>query len=87
MSVRKQNQEAFAHNYKYLKSLKAVYCFRWKVKNIGVVPHMIVLYIFDTLVHPVLTHGSDVWGISKKELTQFVKIFLHFARCVRTFKM
>ena len=82
--VRKQNQDVFADNYKYLcnKALKAIYCFRKKVKKIGVIPPKIMLYIFDTLVRPILTYGSDVWGISKKGPTQVDKVFLQFARCV-----
>ena len=56
--------------------------FRKKVKDTGVIPPKIVFYIFATLVRPVLTYGSDVWGISKKGLSQLDKVFLHFARCV-----
>ena len=41
-----------------------------------------MFYIFDTLVRPILMYGSDVWGISKKGLTQVDKVFLQFARCV-----
>ena len=83
-SVKKQNQDVFANNYEYLcnQSLKAIYCFRKKLKDIGVIPPKIMFYIFATLVRPILTYGSDVWGISKKGLSQLDKVFLHFARCV-----
>ena len=30
----------------------------------------------------ILTYGSDVWGISRKGLSQLDKVFLHYARCV-----
>ena len=64
------------------QSLKAIYCFRKKVKDIGVIPPKIMFYIFATLVRSILTYGSGVWGISKKGLSQLDKVFLHFARCV-----
>ena len=65
-----------------IRHLKAIYCFRKKVKEIGVIPPKIMFDIFDTLVQPILTYGSDVWGISKKGLTQVDEVFLQFARCV-----
>ena len=83
-SGRQQNQDAFANNYEYLcnQELKAIYCFRKKVKEIGVIPSIIMIYVFDTQVRPILAYGSDGWGISKKGLTQVDKVFLQFARCV-----
>ena len=52
------------------------------VKEIGIIAPKIMFYMFDTLVRPILMYGSDVWGISKKGLTQVYKVFLQFARCV-----
>ena len=62
MSVRKQNQDMFANNYEYLcnQALKVIYCFRKKVKDIGVIPPKIMFDIFDTLVWLILTYASDV---------------------------
>ena len=37
--------------------------------------------MFDTLVRPVLTYGSDVWGMSKSGQGALDKVFLHYARC------
>ena len=37
--------------------------------------------MFDTLVRPILTYGSDVWGMSKAGLDVSDKVFLHYARC------
>ena len=52
----------FANNYEYLcnQALKAIYCFRKKVKDIGVIPPKIMFDIFDTLVLLILTYGRDV---------------------------
>ena len=38
--------------------------------------------MFDTLVRPVLTYGSDVWGMSKSGQGALDKVFLHYARCI-----
>ena len=83
-SVSKQNQDVFASNYDYLcnQSLRAIYSFRKKIKRTGALPPKIMFYIFDALVHPILTYGSDVWGFNRKGLTHLDKIFLHYARCV-----
>ena len=82
--VRKENQHVFGNNCEFLcnPSYNAIYCFRKKVKYIGVLPPKITFYIFDTLVRLILTYGNDVWGIGKKRLTQVDKVFLQFARCV-----
>ena len=39
-------------------------------------------YIFDALVRPILTYGSNVWVFKRKGLTHLDTIFLHYARCV-----
>ena len=37
--------------------------------------------MFNTLVQPIFTYGSDVWGMSKSGLDASDKMFLHYARC------
>ena len=37
--------------------------------------------MFDILVLPILTNGSDVWGTSKSGLDALDKVFLHYVRC------
>ena len=38
-------------------------------------------YIFDTLIMPILTYGSDVWGHNKNAHNMLDKVFLRFIRC------
>ena len=40
-----------------------------------------MFHIFDTVVKPILTYGSDVWGANKTGLTAINKVFLRFVRC------
>ena len=56
-------QDVFASTYDYLcnQSLRAISSFRKKIKRTGALPPKIMFYIFDALVRPILTYGSDVW--------------------------
>ena len=40
-----------------------------------------MFHIFDTLIMPILTYGSDVWGHNKNAHTLLDKVFLRFIRC------
>ena len=48
---------------------------------LGNLPPKIMFHIFDTVVKPILTYGSDVWGANKTGLTAINKVFLRFVRC------
>ena len=41
-----------------------------------------MFYIFDTLLKPIITYGSDVWGIRKSGRELMDKFFLKFAKNV-----
>ena len=38
--------------------------------------------MFDSLVSPILTYGSEVWGASKSGLQELDRVFLRYMRCV-----
>ena len=38
--------------------------------------------MFDSLVRPILTYGSEVWGASKSGLQELDRVFLQYMRCV-----
>ena len=42
--------------------------------------------MFDTLIRPILTCGSDAWGLSKARLDIVDKVFLNCARCTLNVK-
>ena len=79
-SVNRPNQDIFADNYRVIsdKSRKAAFGMNRCIQNL---PPSIRFDMFDTLVRPVLTYGSDVWGMSKSGQGALDKVFLHYARC------
>ena len=62
--IDKPTQDIFVDNYKYLgdQARKAMFCAKIKIKDIVVLPLLIMFYVFDTIVRPITTYGSDVWG-------------------------
>ena len=81
--IDKPTQDIFADNYKYLSdpARKAIFCAKRKIKDIGVLPPHIMFYIFDTIVRPITTYGSDVWGCNVDQRYRD-KVFLVFIKCV-----
>ena len=41
---------------------------------------------FDTLIMPILTYGSDLWGSNKDNFDILDKVFLRFIRCTLSIK-
>ena len=82
-SVNRLNQDIFSDNFQVIsdKSRKATFSMKKKLKCIQHLPPTIMFDMFDTLVRPILTYGSDVWGMSKAGLDVLDKVFLHYARC------
>ena len=82
-SVNWLNQDLFSDYYQVIsdKSRKAAFSMKKKLKCIQHLPPSIMFDMFDTLVRPILTYGSDVWGMSKAGLDVSDKVFLHYARC------
>ena len=44
---------------------KAILSLYRKTKAIKALPPAIMFYMFDVLIRPILTYGSDIWGFSK----------------------
>ena len=64
------------------KSRKAIFGLQKKLKCIKALPTEIRFDIFDTMIRPIITYTSDVWGVNKSGLKDFVKLFLQYLRCV-----
>ena len=81
-SVKMANQDIFIANYAYLcdQARKAIFGAQRKIKGFGVTPPHIKLYLFDSLIKPILTYGSEVWRVSKMGQDQIDKVFLRYAR-------
>ena len=69
--------------YKYLcdQSGKAIICTQRTTKCIEPLTPEIYFYMSDSLVRPLLTYGSEVWGVSKSFLQELDRVFLRYMRC------
>ena len=69
-------------NYEYLcdKARKALFAAKAKLKHYSTVPCSILCNLFNTLVRPILTYASDVWGISVNGRNKVDKLFLWFLK-------
>ena len=83
-SIRQVNQDVFHCNYQYLcvQSRKAIFCTQRTTKCIEPLNPEIYFYMFDSLVRPILTYGSEVWGVCKSGLQELDRVFLRYMRCV-----
>ena len=74
--------DIFCKNYSYLceKARKAVYSLQRKIRNVGPLPPPCMIYLFQSLIQPILTYGSDVWGINEKGRDSVDKVMLWFLR-------
>ena len=83
-AISKPSQNVFKENYTYLadQARKAIFGMKQKLRSLGTLPPDIMFHIFDSLIKPILTYGSDVWGIDKKAQANADKVFLNYARSV-----
>ena len=64
------------------KARKAIFGIFKRLRKIGALPPKLMLYIFDTLIKPILLYGSDVWGVSPSANSDIDKVFLWFLKCI-----
>ena len=70
-SVNRPNQDIFFSDYYQVisdKSRNAAFSMKKKLKYIQHLPPSIMFDMFDTLVRPILTYGSDAWGMRNARL-------------------
>lgn len=82
-SIQTNKQDIFSRNYPYLcdKANRAMFVASRKARNIENVPPKIMFDIFETLIMPILTYGSDIWGTNGVSLVQLDQVFNRFVRC------
>ena len=61
------SQDVFSENYGFLidKARKALFAMNRRTKNLGPVPPEIAIYLFNSIIMPILQYGSEVWGVNK----------------------
>ena len=71
----------FPCNYQYLcdQARKAIFCAQRTTKNIEPLTPEIYFYLFDSLVRPILTYGSEVWGFCKSGLLDLESVLVIYA--------
>ena len=82
-SVQRSNQDLFMANYQHIcdQARKAIFSLYRKTKAIKALPPTIMFYMFDVLIRPILTYGSDTWGFSQLAGNTLDKVFLNYNRC------
>ena len=82
------NEDVFQNNYQYLcdKARKAIFSSQRMTKSLNPPSPKLKFHIFDTLIRPVLTYGSDVWGHRKSGLKEIDRVFMRYVRCVLNVK-
>ena len=74
----------FGANYQHLcnKARQAIFALFKRVKTLGILPVKIMMYLFRSLIMPILVYGSDVWGVNFNATKSMDKIFLWYARTI-----
>jgi hypothetical protein len=87
-TVSMHTQDIFKDTYQYLscQGTKAIFSMTSKVKSIGGVTPKINMYLFESLVQPILLYGSDVWATSKQARYEIDRVYLRYARCMLNVK-
>ena len=87
-SVERTTNDVFAENYEYLcnKARRSIFSIFKKTKNFGSLPPKIRIYLFDSLVRPVLIYGCAIWGTRANGREQMDKIHLMYLRSVLRIK-
>ena len=64
-SIKRHDADPFAQHYKYIinKARKAEFAVYKKVKSLGHLPPGIKFFMFNSMVRPILSYGSDIWGV------------------------
>ena len=82
------NEDVFQNNYQYMcdKARRAIYSPQRMTKSLNPLSLKLKFHIFGTLIRPVLTYGSDVWGHKKSGLSEIDRVFLWYIRRVLNVK-
>ena len=83
-STKRKNPDLFYRNFSFIgdKARKAICGLQKKLKCIKALPTEIRFDIFDTMIRPIITYTSDVWGLNKSGLNDLDELFLQYLRCV-----
>ena len=74
--------DPFKLNYTYLcdQANKALFSIKQKLKPIGFLPPKAFLHLINASIKPILTYGSDVWGINRLGRDTVDRMFLQILK-------
>ena len=63
-SIQKQSGDIFNHSHEYLsdKGGRAYFGLKHRLRKFEYLSPTVMLHMYDALISPVLTYGSDIWG-------------------------
>ena len=63
-SIQKQNGDIFNHSHEYLSDNGRGACFglKQRLRKFKYLSPTVMFHMYDVLISPVLTYGSDIWG-------------------------
>ena len=81
-STDRSGSDILRETYDYLgeKGRNARFNIRQKIIRLGGLPTESMLYILQTIIAPVITYGSDVWGKTKSAKASVDRLFLKCAK-------
>ena len=84
----KKTGDIFSNNYDYLcsQARKATFALRAKLKNASPTPPALMLNLFNAKIKPILTFGSELWGLKPQAILKidtFHRQFLRYILCVK----
>ena len=82
------NGDIFKNNTNYLneKAKNGIFLLKQSTKFLGNLPPVHMLYLYESMIEPILLYGSDLWGSSKTCTQNINKVFLWFVRIVLNIK-
>ena len=86
--IQNPGQDIFKENYSHLsnQARKAMFGLKKKIQMIGQIPPHMMFELFEKMITPILSYGSDIWGLNQCGTEALDKVFLYFVRCVLQIK-
>ena len=82
--IRSLNGNIYQNHPDYLckQARKAAFNIFNKIKSIGDIPAKHLLYLYQSMIQPVLIYGSELWGFMKNANKTLDTMFMWFARTI-----
>ena len=66
----------------YQQARKGIFGIQRRVKSIGELPPKHMIQLYQSMIQPILTYGSELWGHSKKACETVDKLYFLFVRSI-----